>query len=196
MHGEFLSGCAYQRAKTDRPSSARPSSRTRLRLVTDASIVTRIRDPQEGTRMTPKYRDVPQAHSKCLAVREVLDRVGDKWSVQIVGCLGGGRQRFSELRRSIDGISQRMLTLTLKGLERDGLVTRTAYPTIPPRVEYELTELGSHAARAHPVARRVGGQQPDEDPELPGPLRPHRFEGQLAHRPPRRRCTSARGSRS
>jgi DNA-binding HxlR family transcriptional regulator len=72
----------------------------------------------------------------------VLNRVGDKWSVQIVGRLGEGRQRFSDLRRSIEGISQRMLTLTLRGLERDGLVARTVYPTIPPRVEYELTELG------------------------------------------------------
>ena len=78
----------------------------------------------------------------CLAVREVLNRVGDKWSVLIVGLLADGPKRFSELRRAIEGISQRMLTLTLRGLERDGLVTRTVYPTIPPRVEYELTELG------------------------------------------------------
>ncbi len=72
----------------------------------------------------------------------MLNRVGDKWSVLIVGHLGCGSLRFSELRRSIDGISQRMLTLTLRGLERDGLVTRTAYPTIPPRVDYELTNQG------------------------------------------------------
>ena len=78
----------------------------------------------------------------CPAVREVLSRVGDKWSVLIVVVLGEGRRRFSELRRSIDGISQRMLTLTLKDLERDGLVTRTVHPTIPPRVEYDLTPLG------------------------------------------------------
>ena len=75
-------------------------------------------------------------------VREVLDRIGDKWSVLVVGLLGDGPRRFSELRRTIDGISQRMLTLTLRGLERDGLVTRTLYPTIPPRVDYELTSLG------------------------------------------------------
>jgi DNA-binding HxlR family transcriptional regulator len=79
---------------------------------------------------------------KCLAVREVLNRVGDKWSVLVVARLGDGKKRFSELRRTIEGISQRMLTLTLKGLERDGLITRTVYPTIPPRVEYELTKLG------------------------------------------------------
>jgi DNA-binding HxlR family transcriptional regulator len=75
-------------------------------------------------------------------VREVLNRVGDKWSVQVVVHLGGGTRRFSELRRMIEGISQRMLTLTLKGLERDGLISRTVYPTIPPRVEYQLTRLG------------------------------------------------------
>jgi DNA-binding HxlR family transcriptional regulator len=72
----------------------------------------------------------------------VLNRVGDKWSVLIVGLLADGSKRFSELRRTIEGISQRMLTLTLKGLERDGLVTRTVYPTKPPRVEYQLTKLG------------------------------------------------------
>lgn len=81
-------------------------------------------------------------HGACPAVREVLSRVGDKWSVLVIALLGDGRRRFSDLRRSIEGISQRMLTLTLKALERDGLVSRTVYPTIPPRVEYELTELG------------------------------------------------------
>ncbi|WP_248960573.1 winged helix-turn-helix transcriptional regulator [Sphaerisporangium perillae] len=75
-------------------------------------------------------------------VREVLDRVGDKWSVLIVVLLGQRTHRFSELHRSIDGISQRMLTLTLRALVRDGLVERTAHATVPPRVEYELTELG------------------------------------------------------
>jgi DNA-binding HxlR family transcriptional regulator len=72
----------------------------------------------------------------------VLNRVGDKWSVLIVQLLADGPKRFGELRRAIEGISQRMLTLTLKGLERDGLVTRTVYPTIPMRVDYELTDLG------------------------------------------------------
>jgi DNA-binding HxlR family transcriptional regulator len=80
---------------------------------------------------------------KCPAVREVLNRIGDKWSVQIVALLGEGPMRFSDLRRSIEGISQRMLTLTLRGLERDGLITRTVFPEIPPRVEYELTRLGN-----------------------------------------------------
>ncbi|MCG6038325.1 helix-turn-helix transcriptional regulator [Acinetobacter baumannii] len=78
----------------------------------------------------------------CRATREILDRIGDKWSLYIIASLAKGTMRFNELRRGIDGISQRMLTLTLRGLERDGLVTRTIYPTIPPRVDYALTELG------------------------------------------------------
>jgi DNA-binding HxlR family transcriptional regulator len=90
--------------------------------------------------MSPSNKHVPS--ESCLAVREVLNRVGDKWSVLIVQLLADGPKRFSELRRAIEGISQRMLTLTLKGLERDGLVIRTVYPTVPPRVEYELTGLG------------------------------------------------------
>lgn len=96
-------------------------------------------DPrQEGTPMSP--RNIKK--ERCPAVREVLNRVGDKWSVQIVDLLGDGPMRFSDLRRSIEGISQRMLTLTLRGLERDGLVSRTVFPEIPPRVVYELTKLG------------------------------------------------------
>ena len=90
--------------------------------------------------MSPGIRKV--SHEDCLAVREVLNRVGDKWSILVVTLLNDGPRRFSELRRTIEGISQRMLTLTLKGLERDGLVTRTLFPTIPPRVDYALTRLG------------------------------------------------------
>ncbi|WP_280400852.1 winged helix-turn-helix transcriptional regulator [Nocardia carnea] len=75
-------------------------------------------------------------------IREVLDRIGDKWTVLIVGTLSAGSLRYSDLHVSIPGISQRMLTQTLKHLERDGLITRTAYPEVPPRVEYELTDLG------------------------------------------------------
>jgi DNA-binding HxlR family transcriptional regulator len=73
---------------------------------------------------------------------ETLDRIGDKWTVLVLVALEQGPLRYNEIRRVVDGISQRMLTLTLKGLERDGLVNRTMYPTIPPRVDYELTELG------------------------------------------------------
>ncbi len=89
--------------------------------------------------MPPSHKYVP---TECPAVREVLNRVGDKWSVLIIVLLGSGPRRFSELRRAIEGVSQRMLALTLRGLERDGLVTRAVYPTIPPRVEYQLTGLG------------------------------------------------------
>jgi DNA-binding HxlR family transcriptional regulator len=89
--------------------------------------------------MKPRYKHLP---ADCRAVSDVLARVGDKWSVLVVTRLGGGSLRFNELRRSIGGISQRMLTLTLRGLERDGLITRTVFPTVPPRVEYALTALG------------------------------------------------------
>jgi DNA-binding HxlR family transcriptional regulator len=76
--------------------------------------------------------------------REVLARVGDKWSVYVIDVLGNSRTlRFNELRSRVDGISQRMLTVTLRGMERDGLVTRTVHPEVPPRVEYELTPLGA-----------------------------------------------------
>src|SRR3954471_25028283 len=94
---------------------------------------------QEGTALLPGTLHEPE---DCRAVSEVLARVGDKWTVLVVRVLGGGRKRFNELRRALGSISQRMLTLTLRGLERDGLVTRTAFATVPPRVEYELTTLG------------------------------------------------------
>jgi DNA-binding HxlR family transcriptional regulator len=74
--------------------------------------------------------------------REVLQRVGDKWSVLAIDLLGPGTLRFSEMHRAIDGITARMLTVTLRGLERDGIVTRTIHPVIPPRVEYALTPMG------------------------------------------------------
>ncbi len=89
--------------------------------------------------MSPSHIHVP---TNCRTVTEILSRVGDKWSVQVVVQLGEGPKRFNELRRIVTGISQRMLTLTLRGLERDGLVSRTVTPTIPPRVDYELTDLG------------------------------------------------------
>jgi DNA-binding HxlR family transcriptional regulator len=94
---------------------------------------------QEGTKTIPGNLDVAE---DCRAVSEVLARVGDKWTVLVVSTLGDGPKRFNELRRALGSISQRMLTLTLRGLERDGLVTRTVFPTVPPRVDYELTQLG------------------------------------------------------
>jgi len=87
-------------------------------------------------------RGNPHVTGDCRAVSAVLARIGDKWSVLIVSRLGKGPMRFNELRREIGGISQRMLTLTLRGLERDGLITRTVFPIVPPRVDYELTGLG------------------------------------------------------
>jgi DNA-binding HxlR family transcriptional regulator len=84
-----------------------------------------------------------ETQAECKAMAQLLDRIGDKWTVMVVGVISGGPQRFNTILRTIGGVSHRMLTLTLRGLERDGLVTRTLYPTIPPKVEYELTELGS-----------------------------------------------------
>src|SRR6202046_2782927 len=86
----------------------------------------------------------PNAHldGDCRGVASVLARVGDKWSVFVIMLLGGGPRRFNEIKRMVGGISQRMLTLTLRGLERDGLISRTVFPTIPPRVDYALTALG------------------------------------------------------
>ncbi len=98
--------------------------------------------------MKPEHIKVPvlppNAHleSDCRGVASILARVGDKWSVFVIMLLGDGPRRFNEIKRMVGGISQRMLTLTLRGLERDGLVTRTVFPTIPPRVDYELTDLG------------------------------------------------------
>ncbi len=79
---------------------------------------------------------------ECVTIREMLDRVGDRWSIYVVAQLRDGPLRFNALKRSIEGISQRMLTLTVRSLERDGLVVRTVYPTNPPQVEYALTDLG------------------------------------------------------
>ncbi|OQM76889.1 winged helix-turn-helix transcriptional regulator [Manganibacter manganicus] len=78
----------------------------------------------------------------CRAVSQILQRIGDKWSLLVVRRLGDGPMRFNELRRAIGGISQKMLTTTLRTLERDGFVTRTIFATVPPRVDYELTDLG------------------------------------------------------
>ena len=97
------------------------------------------KNAQEGTSAIQGNLHVPE---DCRAVSEVLSRVGDKWTVLVVSTLGDGTKRFNELRKALGSISQRMLTLTLRALERDGLVTRTVFPTIPARVDYELTRLG------------------------------------------------------
>ena len=90
-------------------------------------------------------------HKDPAAVRELLTKIGDKWSIFLILSLAkllGGRARFSELERAIPGISQRILTLTLRNLERDGLITREVFPEVPPRVEYEITSLGRSLLRA------------------------------------------------
>ncbi|HEY0621547.1 helix-turn-helix domain-containing protein [Sphingomonas sp.] len=89
---------------------------------------------------------LPHQHQDCRAVSSILAMVGDKWSVLVVMTLRQQPRRFNELKRAVDGISQQMLTRTLKGLERDGLVTRTVHPTVPPQVEYALTDLGHSLA--------------------------------------------------
>jgi DNA-binding HxlR family transcriptional regulator len=114
-------------------------------------------EPQEGTFSILEHTEVttqqvrrppkqiaqsPERAEGCHTVTSVLALVGDKWSVMIIVTLGSESKRFNAIKREVGGISQRMLTLTLRGLERDGLVTRTQFPTIPPRVDYALTALG------------------------------------------------------
>lgn len=96
--------------------------------------------------VTGMNEDKDSLTESCRPVTEILSRIGDKWSILIVMALSQGPLRFSEIKRRIDGISQRMLTLTLRGLERDGLISRRVTPSIPPRVDYELTKLG-HSLR-------------------------------------------------
>jgi DNA-binding HxlR family transcriptional regulator len=88
--------------------------------------------------------EIPDTNSEdCRAIGSILGRIGDKWTILIIVLLGDGPKRFNEIKRIVGGISQRMLTFTLRGLERDGLVTRTVFPTTPQRVDYELTTLGA-----------------------------------------------------
>ena len=121
--------------------------------------------------MRPEHKKVPamppgpHAEGSCRAVASVLARVGDKWSVLVIMMLIDKPLRFNEMKRMIGGISQRMLTLTLRGLERDGLVTRTVFPTIPPRVDYELTDLGRGLAL--PV-KALGQWAFEHRPEIEG----------------------------
>ncbi len=96
-----------------------------------------------STAVVPPPREIEHTPANCRA-REMLVRVADKWSMYVIHVLAdAGPLRFSELRRRVDGVSQRMLTVTLRGLERDGLVRRAMYPEVPPRVEYALTPLGA-----------------------------------------------------
>jgi DNA-binding HxlR family transcriptional regulator len=94
-----------------------------------------------STPQCPDHLTPPPQVNQCSA-RDVLDRIGDKWTLQVIYLLGGGTMRFTQLLRSAEGVSQRMLTVTLRGLERDGMIERTVYPVVPPKVEYTLTPLG------------------------------------------------------
>jgi DNA-binding HxlR family transcriptional regulator len=98
-------------------------------------------EPMAREPMTRRPIGLEHTETRCGA-KEVLDRVGDKWSLYTIAMLDLGTTRFSDLKRGIEGISQRMLTVTLRGLERDGLITRTQYPTVPVKVEYALTPAG------------------------------------------------------
>jgi DNA-binding HxlR family transcriptional regulator len=125
-------------------------------------------------------------HANCKALGQVLDRIGDKWTVMVVGALSKGPMRFNALLRFIDGVSHRMLILTLRGLEHDGLVKRTVYPSVPAKVEYELTEVGASlvkplgalsdwvqtnqpAIEAARASRSPESDRPTPDTELPRP---------------------------
>ncbi len=131
--------------------------------------------------MSPGFSGPPD--EECLDIREVLNRIGDKWSLLVVGALAEGPRRFNDLRRGIHGVSQRMLTLTLRLLERDGLVVRTVFATIPPSVEYDLTPLGrtligpvrvlSQWARRNRQAMRAARAQFDQQAASAAPTPTH-----------------------
>jgi DNA-binding HxlR family transcriptional regulator len=144
--------------------------------------------------MSPRQLQGTHDKERCLAVRDVLSRVGDKWSVLIVAMLKEGPMRFSELRRAIAGVSQRMLTLTLRGLERDGLVTRTVLPTNPPRVDYALTRLG--ATLLEPVLALAAWAEEHRHDIQTARDRFDRQERRAAGGPPSARAAAPRGKKA
>ncbi len=123
---------------------------TTTRLAQEGTFVS-----DRDTGVTLEVHDAPQ----CTAVNDILARVGDKWSVRVVMALTEESRRFNELRREIPGISQRMLTRTLRGLERDGLVSRAVTPTVPPRVDYALTAARQILVQPGRPARQLGYRQ-------------------------------------
>ena len=127
----------YPRAAAGRPGAADPDVASDMEAACAAEAGSEAGVPGPGAAARG-----PGAHPTTCRAREVLQRVGDKWSVLVIDLLGQGTMRFTELHRAIDGITARMLTVTLRGLERDGIVTRTIHPVIPPRVEYALTPMG------------------------------------------------------
>lgn len=111
-----------------------------LQSLRHTAVTTRVKPVSELLAVSPEL------FSGTCPVRDVLDRVGDKWSVLVIGLLDEQPMRFTELKRSIGLVSQRMLTKTLRALERDGLIDRTVYPVVPPRVDYRLTDTGQSLA--------------------------------------------------
>jgi DNA-binding HxlR family transcriptional regulator len=137
-----------------------------------------------GWSAVPGESVVPGPSAGKCRIREILGRIGDKWSLFVIFRLGDGPQRFTTLKRAVDGISQRMLTVTLRGLERDGIVSRTMYPVMPPRVDYALTPLGhtlldavgalmawvdEHLPEVDAARDAYDARSPGGDPELPVP---------------------------
>ena len=104
--------------------------------------------PQTPIPPTPTPPKAKHSVEACRAMPDMLSHIGDKWTILVIGNLSYGPLRYKQLQREVEGISQRMLTLTLKSLEQDGLVSRTVYPTVPPRVDYELTDLGRSLTQA------------------------------------------------
>jgi len=142
--GQAAPGYEPRGAAAGRPGAADPDAASEMEAACAAEAAGTAEVPSAaaaaggaGTAAT-----APGAHPTTCRAREVLQRVGDKWSVLVIDLLGQGTMRFTELHRAIDGITARMLTVTLRGLERDGIVTRTIHPVIPPRVEYALTPMG------------------------------------------------------
>ena len=142
--GQAAPGYEPGGAAAGRPGAADPDAASEIEADCAAEAVSGA-DVPYGARTSGEMgmaRAAAGAGPTTCRAREVLQRVGDKWSVLVIDLLGQGTMRFTELHRAIDGITARMLTVTLRGLERDGIVTRTIHPVIPPRVEYALTPMG------------------------------------------------------
>ena len=147
--GQAAPGYEPRGAAAGRPGAADPDVASEMEAACAAEAGSEADVPSAaeaaggaGTAATGTAATAAGAHPTTCRAREVLQRVGDKWSVLVIDLLGQGTMRFTELHRAIDGITARMLTVTLRGLERDGIVTRTIHPVIPPRVEYALTPMG------------------------------------------------------
>ena len=142
--GQAAPGYEPRGAAAGRPGAADPDAASEMEAACAAEAGSEADVPSaaEAAGGAGTAATAAGAHPTTCRAREVLQRVGDKWSVLVIDLLGQGTMRFTELHRAIDGITARMLTVTLRGLERDGIVTRTIHPVIPPRVEYALTPMG------------------------------------------------------